>query len=76
MLMYNFIEIILRHGCSPTNSLHIFSSPFSKNTIGKLLMLVFIVKPFYKFFRPMEELRSVLVHTFSKICDLQKADEL
>ena len=23
-LLYNFIEIILRHGCSPVNLLHIF----------------------------------------------------
>ena len=28
----NFIEITLRHGCSPLNLLHIFRIPFPKNT--------------------------------------------
>ena len=27
-LLYNFIEIILRHGCSPVNFLHIFRTHF------------------------------------------------
>ena len=26
------------HGCSPVNLLHIFSTPFSKNTSGRLLL--------------------------------------
>ena len=34
----NFIEISLRHGCSPVNLLHIFSSPFLMNTSGRLLL--------------------------------------
>ena len=32
-----FFEITLRHGCSPVNLLHIFRTPFSKNTSGGLL---------------------------------------
>ena len=28
----NFIEIALRHGCSPVHLLHIFRTPFPKNT--------------------------------------------
>ena len=28
----NFIEIVFRHGCSPVNSLHIFRTPFPRNT--------------------------------------------
>ena len=36
----NFIEITPRHGCSPVNSLHIFRTPFSKNTSGWLLLSV------------------------------------
>ena len=32
----NFIEIILRHGFSPVNLLHIFRTPFLKNTFGWL----------------------------------------
>ena len=31
-LQSNFIEIILRHGCSPVNLLHIFRTPFPENT--------------------------------------------
>ena len=34
----NFIEIALRHGCSPVNLLHIFRTPFSKNPSGGLLL--------------------------------------
>ena len=35
-----FIEIMLRHGCSPVNLLHIFRTPFYKNTSGWLLLLM------------------------------------
>ena len=34
----NFIEIALRHGCSPVNLLHIFRTSFLKNTSGWLLL--------------------------------------
>ena len=34
----NFIEIKLRHGCSPVNLLHIFKTPFPKNTSGGMLL--------------------------------------
>ena len=37
-LLCNFIEITLRHGCSPLHLLHIFRTPFSKNTSGRLLL--------------------------------------
>ena len=33
-LLSNFIEITLRHGCSPVNLLHIFRTPFLSNTSG------------------------------------------
>ena len=35
----NFIEIALRHGCSPVNLLHIFRTRFSRNTSGRLLLM-------------------------------------
>ena len=38
-LLCGFIEIALRHGCSPVNLLHVFNTPFSKNTSGRLLLL-------------------------------------
>ena len=34
----NFIEITLRHGCSPVNLLYIFRTPFTKNTSERLLL--------------------------------------
>ena len=37
-LQSNFIEITLRHGCSPVNLLHIFRTPFFKTTSGWLLL--------------------------------------
>ena len=37
-LLCSFIEISLRHGCSPVNLLHNFSTPFLKNTSKWLLL--------------------------------------
>ena len=37
-LQSNFIEITLRHGCSPGNLLHIFRTLFPKNTSQWLLL--------------------------------------
>ena len=37
-LQSNFIEITLRHGCSPVNFRHIFRTPFTKTTSGRLLL--------------------------------------
>ena len=37
-LRCNFIEIVLWHGCSPVNLLHIFRTPFRKNTSEWLLL--------------------------------------
>ena len=36
-LQSNFIEITLRHGCSPVNLLHIFRTTFLKNTSRQIL---------------------------------------
>ena len=36
----NFIEITLRHGYSPVNLLHIFKTPFVKDTSGGLLLVI------------------------------------
>ena len=34
----NLIDIAFRHRCSPVNLLHIFRTPFLKNTSGRLLL--------------------------------------
>ena len=39
-LQSNFIEMTLRHGCSPVNFLHIFRTPFTKNTSERLLLIL------------------------------------
>ena len=36
---FNFIEIAIRHGCSLIKLLHIFRTPFPRNTSGWLLLL-------------------------------------
>ena len=38
MILCNFIEIKLRHGCSPVNLLHIFRTSFPRNTFWWLLL--------------------------------------
>ena len=45
-LLCNFIEIALRHGCSPVNLLHIFSTCFNRNTSGRLLLSLFTLTNF------------------------------
>ena len=37
-LQSKFIEIAIRHGCSPVNMLHIFRKPFPRNTPGWLVL--------------------------------------
>ena len=62
-LQGSFTEITLQHGCSPVNLLHIFRTPFPKNTSTWLLLyflsfsyeiykdfLQFVPKGFVKFF--------------------------
>ena len=39
-LLCNFIEIALRHRCSPVNLLHILRTPFPRNTSGWLLLSI------------------------------------
>ena len=41
-LQSNFVEITLRHGYSPVNFLHIFRTPFHKNTSGLLLLAILL----------------------------------
>ena len=48
-LLCNFIQIALQYGCSPVDFLHIFGTPFSKNTSGWLLLKKSVLKNFAKF---------------------------
>ena len=46
-LLCNFIEITLRHRCSPVNLLHIFRTLFSKDTSGELLLVPALLRPIF-----------------------------
>ena len=46
-LQSNFIEIILRHGCSPVNLLHVFRTTFPKNTSEGLLLKFQVFRRFW-----------------------------
>ena len=49
-LLGDFIEIItLWYGCSPVNLLHIFETPFTKNTSGWLLLTHINVSYIYQY---------------------------
>ena len=58
-LLCNFIEITLRHRCSPVNLLHIFRASFLKNNSGWLLLEI-------------GKLRSERDNALEKIKKLQK----
>ena len=46
-LLCNFIEIAHWHGCFPVNLLHIFKTPFPRNTSGLLLLLLLWLLAWY-----------------------------
>ena len=61
-LQSNFIEIALRHGCSPVNLLHIFRTSFPKNTCGRLLLPVDKGKTFSALFTNLSYVFDCLPH--------------
>ena len=54
-----FIEIALRHGCSPVILLHIFRTTFPKNTSARLL-LNFPVRDFSRVLYPLRLEKKVM----------------
>ena len=48
-LQSHFIEIAPRHGCSPVNLLHVFRTPFPKNTSWRRRLINFFENIFSKF---------------------------
>ena len=62
----NFIEITLRHGCSPLNLLHIFRTAFTKNTSGGLLVNYILIKEIIKNINPPFALLNTLKHFLEK----------
>ena len=70
MLKCNFT---LQHGCSPVSLLHIFRTPFPKNTSGRLLLSrssrpeVFCIK---------DVLRNFVIFTGPETCNCIKKESL
>ena len=54
----NFTEITLQHGCSAVNLLHIFRTPFAKNTSGGLLLFYARFKLFRGVFRTLSNIHD------------------
>ena len=50
-MVANFIEIALRHGCSPVNLLHIFRTPFPRNTSGWMLLQTDVLDYYSKYLK-------------------------
>ena len=69
-----FIEITVRHGCSPGNLLHIFRTPFSKSTSEWLLpknvfqeyLLVYRLDPSDFLFREILVKMKIIIWNFLK----------
>ena len=59
-LQNNFIEIALRHGCSPVNLLYIFRTSFPRNTSGWQFLTVICIHS-----------KLLIISTFDKDFDLK-----
>ena len=53
-----FIAIALWHWCSPVNLLHIFRTPFLKNTSGRLFLETFVTYFIWKYWMPVCTFRT------------------
>ena len=65
----NFIEIALRHGCSPVNLLHIFRTPLSKEHLWVAAFAVVINQIQFTIFIPT---RTVTVIDYSDVINLHQ----
>ena len=76
-LQSNVIEITLRHGCSLVILLHIFRTPFYKNTYGGLLLYEFPTKCLRELYQlvdlqPNQGLCSHHIETSHLICNVSQ----
>ena len=69
-LQSNFIEIALRHECSPVNLLHIFKTPFLKNTSEwlplKFTEILYSASLYYLYFVDGHKQKVLIVETYMK----------
>ena len=79
-LLCNFVEIALRHGCSPVNLLHFFRTPFRKNTSGGMFLNIYIHMDSKFFFGKKEfvvfcsivVMSKKSIYSYSKISAIKK----
>ena len=62
----HFIEITPRHGCSPVNLLHVFRTPFPRDTSEKLLLKS--AKTFDNNYRPVKVHYQILLRYMKDSC--------
>ena len=70
-LQSNFIEIELRHGCSPVNLLDIFRTPFLKNSSGWLLLNTLLIVT-YSISCLKGRIAPYALNIFSNFCKVQE----
>ena len=67
-LFCNFIEITLRHGCSPINLIHIFRTLFYKITSGGLILpFIFL---FFQCFDPVFHFFDSVIKSICKMYEI------
>ena len=70
-LLCNFIKITLGHGCSPVNLLHIFRTPFLKNSSGWLLLNTLLIVT-YSISCLKGRIAPYALNIFSNFCKVQE----
>ena len=60
-MRFHFIEITLRHGCSPVNLLLIFKKAFRRNTSGRLLLTLQTLSKALKTFTSSKDINRIFI---------------
>ena len=63
-LQSKFIEVTLRYGCSLVNLLHVFRTPFTKNTSERLLLLIVLFCLLVKNLMKFRNTLSIIIQSF------------
>ena len=58
----SFIEITLRHGCSPVNLPHSFRTPFTKTAASANMLLLNVITSYYVLSRLRHHIASLYGH--------------
>ena len=63
-LQSKFIEVTLRYGCSFVNLMHVFRTPFTKNTSERLLLLIVLFCLLVKNLMKFRNTLSIIIQSF------------